>query len=133
MKKKIAKPKRINIKDSVIFEGDALNVLTRLPDCSVQCIVTSPPYWGLRDYNIKDQIGLEQALPQFLNRLVAVFSETKRVLADDGVMWLNIGDGYTSGNRGWRAPDKKNPARVSFRGKEKTTKIFETGSFLWLV
>jgi site-specific DNA-methyltransferase (cytosine-N4-specific) len=70
--------------------------------------VTSPPYWGLRDYNIPEQIGLETTLPQYVNRLVGVFAEAKRVLAD--VFWLNIGDGYTSGNRGWRAPDKKNPA-----------------------
>jgi site-specific DNA-methyltransferase (adenine-specific) len=74
--------------------------------------VTSPPYWGLRDYNNPDQIGLEETLPQFINRLRTVFSEVKRVLRPDGVFWVNIGDGYTSGNRGWRAPDKKNPARA---------------------
>lgn len=70
------------------------------------------PYWGLRDYNIDDQIGLEPTLPQFINSLVSVFREARRVLRDDGVLWLNIGDGFTSGNRGWRAPDKKNPARA---------------------
>jgi site-specific DNA-methyltransferase (adenine-specific) len=59
-----------------------------------------------------DQIGLEATLPQFINRICAVFAEAKRVLKDEGVFWLNIGDGYTSGNRGWRAPDKKNPARA---------------------
>lgn len=105
-------PPTLAISGSTIFEGDALRVLSRLPDCSVQCVVTSPPYWGLRDYRIPGQIGLEETLPQFLNRLVAVFSEVKRVLRDDGVLWLNIGDGYTSGNRGWRAPDKKNGARA---------------------
>ena len=98
--------------DSVIYEGDANAVLQRLPPSSVQCIVTSPPYWGLRDYGIDAQIGLEETLPQFINRLVAVFSQAKRVLKEDGVLWLNIGDGYTSGNRGWRAPDKKNRARA---------------------
>lgn len=71
-----------------------------------------PPYWGLRDYEIEGQIGLEPTLDQFLNHLVAIFSEIKRVLRDDGTLWLNIGDGYTSGNRGYRAPDKKNPARA---------------------
>lgn len=96
----------------MIFEGDALSILRRLPDESVQCAVTSPPYWGLRDYNSADQIGLEPTLPQFLNRLTAVFREVRRVLKADGVLWLNIGDGYTSGNRRWRAPDKKNPARA---------------------
>ena len=108
----IQKPKPLEIRHSTIFEGNALTVLQHLPDRSVQCIVTSPPYWGLRDYSIPDQIGLEPTLPQFLNQLVGVFIEAKRVLADDGILWLNIGDGYTSGNRGWRAPDKKNPARA---------------------
>jgi len=97
---------------STIFEGDALRVLNRLPDNFFQCVVTSPPYWGLRDYRIEGQIGLEPTISQYLNRLVSIFSEVKRVLKEDGSLWLNIGDGYTSGNRGWRAPDKKNPARA---------------------
>jgi len=111
-KTKVSKPPKLKISKSTIFEGDALTVLSRMPSKSVQCVVTSPPYWGLRDYGINDQIGLEETLPQFINRLVSVFSEAKRVLKDDGVLWLNIGDGYTSGNRRWRAPDKKNPARA---------------------
>ncbi|MBU4121328.1 MAG: site-specific DNA-methyltransferase, partial [Proteobacteria bacterium] len=97
---------------STILKGDALQILHSLPSESVQCAVTSPPYWGLRDYHIEGQIGLESTLPQFINRLVAVFNEVKRILKEDGILWLNIGDGYTSGNRGWRAPDKKNPARA---------------------
>ena len=109
---KVSPPAKFALYDSVIFEGDALFVLQRLPSKSVQCVVTSPPYWGLRDYRIEDQIGLEATLPQFLNRLVSVFSEIRRVLKDDGTLWLNIGDGYTSGNRGYRAADKKNPARA---------------------
>lgn len=110
--KRIRRPEKINLESSVIFEGDALSVLRRLPDTSVQCAVTSPPYWGLRDYKVPDQIGLEETLPQFVNGLRSVFSELRRVLKNDGVLWLNIGDGYTSGNRGWRAPDRKNPARA---------------------
>ncbi|MGQ0565256.1 MAG: DNA-methyltransferase [Gemmobacter sp.] len=110
--KKVEKPPKLPIDTSVIYEGDALTVLQRLPDDSVQCVVTSPPYWGLRNYNNPEQIGLEETLPQFINRLRAVFAEVRRVLRPDGVFWLNIGDGYTSGNRGWRAPDKKNPARA---------------------
>jgi site-specific DNA-methyltransferase (adenine-specific) len=78
----------------------------------VQTVITSPPYWGLRDYSIPDQLGLEGTLPQYVNALRSIFSEARRVLKDDGIFWLNIGDGYTSGNRGWRAPDKKNPARA---------------------
>uniref|UniRef100_UPI0035A8F4D0 DNA-methyltransferase n=1 Tax=Mesorhizobium sp. LHD-90 TaxID=3071414 RepID=UPI0035A8F4D0 len=100
------------LRESIIIEGDALTVLRRLPDEAAQCIITSPPYWGLRDYNTPDQIGLEPTLPQFIFRLVEVFREARRVLRDDGVFWLNVGDGYTSGNRGWRAPDKKNRARA---------------------
>jgi len=83
-----------------------------LPSNSVQCAITSPPYWGLRDYNINGQIGLEPTLQEFINRLVTVFNELKRVLCENGTLWLNIGDGYTSGNRGYRAADKKNPARA---------------------
>lgn len=109
---RIARERQLSLRGSTIFEGDAITVLRRLPCASVSCVVTSPPYWGLRDYGIGEQIGLEQTLPQFINRLVAVFAEIRRVLRDDGTLWLNIGDGYTSGNRGWRAPDKKNPARA---------------------
>lgn len=109
---RIEKAPMLPLHESVLYEGDALTVLQRLPSESVQCAVTSPPYWGLRDYNNPDQIGLEETMPQFINRLCAVFSEMRRVLRPDGVFWLNIGDGYTSGNRGWRAPDKKNPARA---------------------
>ena len=109
---KVNKPGLIHFSDSVIFEGDALTALQRLPQESVQCIITSPPYWGLRDYAFPDQIGLEPTLPQYINRLQSIFTEARRVLKEDGVFWLNIGDGYTSGNRGWRAPDKKNPARA---------------------
>jgi len=92
---------------NMILQGDSLSVLRQMASDSVQCVVTSPPYWGLRDYHIKGQIGLEESLPQYLNRLVAIFNEVRRVLRPDGLLWLNIGDGYTSGNRGWRAPDKK--------------------------
>ena len=102
----------IQLLGSTILQGDSRRVLSRLPSESVQCVVTSPPYWGLRDYGISKQIGLENTLPEFIESLTAVFRETRRVLKDDGILWLNIGDGYTSGNRGWRAPDKKNPARA---------------------
>lgn len=109
---KIQKQASLPLTESALYEGDALTVLQRLPSDSIQCAVTSPPYWGLRDYNNPGQIGLEETLPQFINRLRTVFAELRRVLRPDGVFWLNIGDGYTSGNRGWRAPDKKNPARA---------------------
>lgn len=111
-KQVIQKPPTIALDESLILCGDALAGLAQLPSGSVQSIITSPPYWGLRDYGIEGQIGLEETLPQFINRLVSVFAEARRVLRDDGVLWLNIGDGYTSGNRGYRAADKKNPARA---------------------
>jgi site-specific DNA-methyltransferase (adenine-specific) len=102
--------------ESLVIHGDAKVALPKLPEKSVQCCITSPPYWSLRDYGIPGQIGLEASIDQFLNRLVEVFAEVKRVLRDDGVLWLNIGDSYTSGDRGYRAPDKKNPIRaMSYR------------------
>jgi site-specific DNA-methyltransferase (adenine-specific) len=110
--RKVSRPDRQPVNDNTIFEGDALTALQRIEDSQVQCIITSPPYWGLRDYNTPEQIGLEPTLPQFIHSLVGVFREARRVLRDDGVLWINIGDGYTSGNRGWRAPDKKNKARA---------------------
>lgn len=109
---RVGKEQPLTVDSSTIFEGDALTVLRRLEPGSVRCAITSPPYWGLRTYGIDEQIGLEATLGQFMNRLVSVFAEVKRVLADDGTLWLNIGDAYTSGNRGYRAPDKKNPARA---------------------
>lgn len=109
---KIIAPSRIQVPESLVLEGDVSEVLPRLPDACVQCIVTSPPYWGLRDYGIPGQIGLEPTLPAYLHRLTAIFAEARRVLKPDGILWLNLGDGYTSGNRGWRAPDKKNPNRA---------------------
>lgn len=76
--------------------GDALEVLRTLPDESVQCVVTSPPYWGLRDYGVAGQIGLERTPGEYVSRLVEVFREVRRVLRGDGVLWLNLGDTYAS-------------------------------------
>jgi len=109
---KLLSPSPLELSDSIVIEGDVHFALGRLPGESVQCVVTSPPYWGLRDYGISGQIGLEPTLAGFIQALTNVFAEVKRVLRQDGVLWLNIGDGYTSGNRGWRAPDKKNPNRA---------------------
>jgi site-specific DNA-methyltransferase (adenine-specific) len=105
-------PEPLALNDSTVIEGDVHFALSRLPNDSIQCVVTSPPYWGLRDYGIPGQIGLEPTLSGFIQALTSVFAEVKRVLKPDGILWLNIGDGYTSGNRGWRAPDKKNPNRA---------------------
>ncbi|CAN5386710.1 site-specific DNA-methyltransferase [soil metagenome] len=94
-----------------VLQGDALNVLGLLKDESFQCCVTSPPYWGLRDYGISGQIGAEPTLGEYIRHLVKVFAEVRRVLTPTGTLWLNIGDSYTSGGRTWRHADKKNPAR----------------------
>jgi site-specific DNA-methyltransferase (adenine-specific) len=71
-----------------------------LPDASVHCCVTSPPYWGLRDYGHDGQIGLEDTPEEYVHRLVAVFREVRRVLRDDGTFWLNLGDSYARAG-GW--------------------------------
>lgn len=95
-----------------LLQGDALTRLQRLPDSFVQCCVTSPPYWGLRDYTSPEQVGAERTVGDYLMRLVLVFREVRRVLRHDGTLWLNLGDAYTSGNRKTRAPDEKNPHRA---------------------
>lgn len=78
-----------------ILQGDCRDVLKTLPDQSVNCCVTSPPYFGLRDYGVDGQIGLEPTPAEFVTELVAVFREVRRVLRDDGTLWLNLGDSYT--------------------------------------
>lgn len=76
--------------------GDALEILKQMPDGIVNCCVTSPPYWQLRDYNVKGQLGLEKTPEEYVQNLVEVFREVKRVLRDDGTVWLNMGDSYTN-------------------------------------
>ena len=92
----------------MILEGSCLDVLPTLETGSVQCCVTSPPYWGLRDYGHAGQLGLEDSPGEYVDRMVAVFREVRRVLADDGVLWLNLGDSYNgsamnrSGDHGYK-------------------------------
>lgn len=83
-----------------ILLGDCRDVLATLPAASVHCCVTSPPYFGLRDYGVDGQIGLEQTPEAFVAELVAVFREVRRVLRDDGTLWLNLGDSYASDTKG---------------------------------
>lgn len=100
----------------VLYLGDAYDALKSLDDESVQCAVTSPPYWGLRDYGVDNQIGAEPTIEGYIDALVRVFEELRRVLKRDGVFWLNVGDGYTSGGRTWRQADSKLKARgMSYR------------------
>jgi site-specific DNA-methyltransferase (cytosine-N4-specific) len=99
-----------------IIVGNCIAELKKFEPCQFQTCVTSPPYWGLRDYEHNGQIGAEETLENYISNIVRVFSEVKRVLKDDGTLWLNIGDAYTSGGRTWRDADKKNPARaMSYR------------------
>src|SRR3990167_9073201 len=81
----------------MILNADARNIPLR--DGTVHCVVTSPPYWGLRDYGIPGQLGLERTPEEYVTNLVAVFREVRRVLRDDGTLWLNLGDCYASGDR----------------------------------
>lgn len=97
---------------SALVLSDAMSMLRALPSGSVQTVITSPPYWSLRDYGIKSQVGLEASVYDFITALADIFDEVNRVLKNDGTLWLNIGDSYTSGGRDRRAPDKKNVARA---------------------
>ena len=80
-----------------MLDGDVLDRLRELPDESVHCVVTSPPYWGLRDYGVEGQIGLEPTPAEFIAKMVAVFAEVRRVLRGDGTCWVNMGDSYATG------------------------------------
>jgi site-specific DNA-methyltransferase (adenine-specific) len=79
-----------------ILNGDALAMLRTLHDQSVNCCVTSPPYWRLRDYGVEGQIGIEETIAEYLDKLVAVFTEVHRILRGDGILFVNMGDGYAS-------------------------------------
>lgn len=86
-----------------VINGDCLQVLKEIPDNSIDCCVTSPPYYGLRDYGMAEQIGLEETPEQYIQKLVDVFHEVKRCLKDDGTLWLNIGDSYAGSGKGRNA------------------------------
>ena len=83
-----------------LYCGDALEVLKTMPDNSINCCVTSPPYYNLRDYNEEKQIGLEKTVDEYIGKLVDVFHELHRVLTDDGTLWINIGDCYFGSGKG---------------------------------
>ena len=88
--------KKINI----IYTSEALKGLKKLLNKSVHCCVTSPPYWGLRDYGVAGQLGLEATPEEFVDKIVQIFTEVKRVLRDDGTLWLNLGDSYGGSGKG---------------------------------
>jgi site-specific DNA-methyltransferase (adenine-specific) len=83
-----------------IYQGDSLEVLKTFPDKSINCCVTSPPYWGLRDYGHKEQLGLESKFESYIQKLIEIFNEVFRVLKDDGTCFVNIGDTYGGSGKG---------------------------------
>ena len=83
-----------------IINANVIEGLRSLPEKSVHCVVTSPPYWGLRDYGVEGQIGLEPTPEEYVEKMVRVFREVRRVLRDDGTLWLNLGDCYASTTKG---------------------------------
>lgn len=105
-----------------LYTGDAIEWLQKFPAEQVQCVVTSPPYWGLRDYGVEGQLGLEPTPEAYVEKLVQVFREVRRVLRDDGTVWLNLGTSYAGswGDSGHR------PERDGVPGsqREKSTKFF---------
>lgn len=83
-----------------IYHGDCLSVLKELPDESINCCITSPPYWSLRDYGVNGQIGLEKTPQEYVAKMVEIFREVWRCLKDDGTLWLNLGDSYAGSGNG---------------------------------
>ena len=83
-----------NSSNSTLIQGDALTQLSKLESESVDCCITSPPYWALRDYKVEGQLGLEPTIDEYINKLTAIFDQVKRVLKKTGTCWVNIGDTY---------------------------------------
>lgn len=109
-----------------VIQGDAYTVLRTLPGESVQCGVTSPPYYQLRDYGVVGQVGLERTIGEYVDSLVKVFSEFRRVLKKDGTLWLNLGDSYAgSGKGGQRDKYKSDNYQPSYPRHAKTKKAGE--------
>ncbi len=113
------------ISDSVTLHvGDCLEVLRTLTSRSVQCCVTSPPYFGLRDYGCDGQIGLESTPEEYVSRLVEVFKEVRRVLHDDGTLWLNLGDSYAGSGKGGNPEQGK---QATNKGSQTVGVLYGTG------
>ena len=108
-----------------IIHGDCLDVMKEMPDRSVNCCVTSPPYWGLRDYGVDGQLGLEKTPGEYVEKMVVIFRELKRILRGDGTVFLNLGDSYMSGGpryTGRNDTNRKTPGGRggSFRGGDRS-------------
>ena len=95
-----------------ILQGDCLKVLKELPKESIDCVVTSPPYHGLRNYQVEGQIGLEKTLEEYIEKILLITAEIKRIMKPEATLWWNHGDSYGgSGNESWNAP-------IEIRGKQ---------------
>ena len=94
-----------------LLHGDCRKLLQLIPDQSIQSVITSPPYWGLRSYGVRGEIGAERKLETYLSHLSSVFEELMRVVTCDGTLWVIVGDAYTSGNRRYRDADARHPVR----------------------
>lgn len=90
----------MNLPINQILEGNAEEILKKIEDASVNTCVTSPPYYKLRDYGVEGQIGLEKTPEDYINKLVRVFREVRRILKEDGTLWINIGDSYNGSKKG---------------------------------
>jgi DNA modification methylase len=114
------------IKRNNIYNGDVLETLRTFPEGIFNTCVTSPPYWGLRDYGVEGQIGLESTPDEYVEKMVGIFREVRRVLRDDGTLWLNLGDSYatntSAGNKkfGNSAFNKNRPSREQTKTPKKT-------------
>lgn len=108
------------MKLNTIYCGDALETLKTFPDECVQCVVTSPPYWGLRDYGVVGQLGLEKTPEEYVAKMIEVFREVQRVLRKDGTLWLNLGDSYAAGGNGGQGEKQQsNRGTRAIAGKAK--------------
>lgn len=92
---------------NTIITGDCIEKMAVLPDGCVNCCVTSPPYYGLRDYGVDGQLGLEETPEAYVEKMVAVFREVRRVIKDDGTLWLNLGDSYAGSGKGGQSEEKR--------------------------
>lgn len=108
-----------------IYQGDVLKVLRKLPNECVDCVITSPPYYGLRDYGVNGQIGIEKTPEEYVSKMVDVFREVKRILKKEGTLWLNLGDSYWNNfGGGSKTMTTGNAAAVKIRGRNNKPKHY---------
>src|SRR3990167_2655634 len=108
------------MKINEIIRGDCLEVLKTLPSDSIDCVITSPPYFGLRDYNVDGQIGLESTPEEYVANLIEIFSLVKKILKKEGTLWLNLGDSYVGSGKGFG--DKNTDRKYTSAARIRTLK-----------